>query len=305
MKNINFNDWSDTATILHMVTQMMGKAKLTRMEPQPQWQQILLQLTAEGFSTGLIPYQARTFAISLHLREGRVITNAIDGRSSGFSFSEGASVADYYSEFQRMLSEVMCYPELYAPPMDISVTIPFELNTQPRGYDHQKAIDFQRLCAFAHNALLRFIAPYRGKKTMPSFFWGTFDVSAMLFNGKPKPYEGGGIIERVAYDEQMIQFGFRPGEESKPEARFFIMPYPFVGKDLSNEGIEPEQAYYHKERAGFYLALEDVLAGPDPAKTVQTFFKSGYDIITTHEKWKNLDWLNQPLLTDKGSSALN
>lgn len=110
---------------------------------------------------------------------------------------------------------------------------------------------------------------------------------------------------RVAFDEQMIEFGFWPGDAENPDPSFFILPYPFMARDLSKSGIKPDAAYYSKEKAEFFLKLEDVLAAPDPEAVVHEFLQSGYRIITEKEKWKNLEWLYQPLLTGKGSTALN
>lgn len=49
LKTTRYDEWTDTALTLHMVSQMLGKAKLTRMDPQPEWQHIVLQLTAGGW----------------------------------------------------------------------------------------------------------------------------------------------------------------------------------------------------------------------------------------------------------------
>lgn len=304
MNVLRYNEWTDTALTLHLVAQMLGKTKLSRMDPQAEWNHIVLQVTSDGFSTGLIPNGDKSFSISILAREGKVVTTGIDGRSSSFAFQNGMSVSEYYVEFNRMLADVTCETPIYTVPMEMSITTPFEKNTQKRNYSSQHAADFFRMCVFAHNALLEFVAPFRGKRLLPSFFWGTFDVSAILFSGKAVPFSGGGIIEKVAFDEQMLEFGFWPGDDLVPEPSFFILPYPFVTQDLSASGIKPGKAVFSAEKAEFFLSLRDALSYENPEKALQDFFQSGYEIITKMEKWDNLAWFNLPLLAKKGSSAL-
>lgn len=304
MKVLNYSEWKDTALTLHLISQMLGKAKLTRMEPQPQWNHTLLQLTADGFTTGLIPNGENSFTISLMIKEGRVITSGVDGRTSGFSFETGKSISEYYSLFNRMLSDVMCETEICTTPMEMSTRTPFEDDTTPRTYDSSCALDFFRMCTFAHNTLLKFVSTFRGKKILPSFFWGTFDVSTVLFSGKEEPFTGNGVIEKTAFDEQMLEFGFWPGDDMVDEPAFFVLPYPFLSKDLSNAPIKPDKAYYSKEKAEFFVSLRDIMSYDNPEQALLDFLQSGYDIVTKEEGWENLEWLNKPLLITKGSEIV-
>ena len=303
-----YSDWKDTATGIHMVTQMMGKTKLARLDPQPEWNHIVLELTAQGFSTGLIPYGDKSFSVDLHIREGRVMATGMDGRSSSFVFESGLSVSEYYGQFNRMLADVMCETEMYAVPQEVAFTTPFDKHSDKLGYDGRKALDFYRMCVFARNAILRFLSPFRNKKMLPAFFWGTFDTTGILFSGKSKPFAetagGGGVIERVAFDEEMIEFGFWPGDDKFNDPAFFILPYPFLQKDLSGAPIQPEKAWYSPEKAEFFLKMSDLVSTDHPEEKLHDFFSSGYKIVSRTQNWENLGWFELPLLTEKGSEAL-
>ncbi|MCD7897387.1 MAG: DUF5996 family protein [Planctomycetaceae bacterium] len=303
MNILRYDEWTDTALTLHLVSQMLGKVKLVRMAPQPEWNHIVLYLTADGVTTGLIPNGDRTFAVDMHFREGRVSVTDISGRSSGFSFRSGRSVGEYYEEFHRMLADVTCQTEIHSTPMEMTITTPFHEQTEKREYNNEQAAEFHRMCVFAQNALLEFVAPFRGKKMLPSFFWGTFDTTAILFGGQSRPFTGHGIIERVAFDEQMMEFGFWPGDDAVREPSFFILPYPFLKSDLTGEPIRPDRAVFSREKAEFFLTLRDAFSYPDPKQAVVDFCRSGFAIITSHEKWINLDWLSKPLLAEKHTSA--
>ncbi len=299
MNILRYDEWTDTALTLHLVSQMLGKVKLVRMAPQPEWNHIVLYLTPDGLTTGLIPNGDRTFAIDMLFREGRVSVTDISGRSSGFSFRNGSSVGEYYEEFHRMLADVTCQTDITTAPMEMAITTPFHEQKEKRDYDHEKATEFHRMCVFAQNALLEFVAPFRGKKMLPSFFWGTFDTTAILFGGQSRPFTGHGIIEQVAFDEQMMEFGFWPGDDAVREPSFFILPYPFLKGDLTGEPIRPDRAVFSREKAEFFLTLRDAFSYPDPKQAVVDFCRSGFDIISSHEKWINLDWLTKPLLAGK------
>lgn len=304
MQILNYNQWTDTALTLHLVLQMLGKAKLSRMVPQPEWNHVLLSLTPEGFTTGLIPNGEKSFCVSLAIMESRITATDIAGHSSSFSLIDNGRVSDYYAEFNRILKDVMCETEIHPVPQEMSITTPFDEDHALRAYDTKQALDFFRMCVFAYNVELKFISAFRGKKILPQFFWGTFDVSTAVFSGKSFPFEGGGIIEKGAFDEQMIEFGFWPGDDNVVEPSFFILPYPFITDDLSKAGIKPDKAFWSNEKAEFFFKLEDALNYPDPAKAVLDFMQRGYEIVTQSEKWKNLTWFNQPLIIEKGSFAL-
>ncbi|MDR1748656.1 MAG: DUF5996 family protein [Spirochaetaceae bacterium] len=300
----HYNEWEETALTIHLISQMMGKVKLSRMDPQPEWKHIVLNITPEGFSTGLIPNGEQSFGIRMLAREGKVVTTRVDGHISGFAFRNNTSVSEYYNEFNRMLADVTCETDIYTVPQEMSIVTPFEKITEKSNYNNQHALDFFAMCVFAHNAILKFIAPFRGKKTLPSFFWGTFDVTGLLFSGVPAPFPGKGVIERNAFDEQLIEFGFWPGDPHVSEPSFFILPYPFLTAEPEGR-IRPDEAFFNARKAEYFLSLRDAFSAPDPEQTVCDFLMSGFDLVSRAEKWPNLEWYRKPLGTGKGSAALH
>ena len=42
MNVLTYGEWRDTCDTVHMLLQMMGKAKLQSMDPQPEWKQVVL-----------------------------------------------------------------------------------------------------------------------------------------------------------------------------------------------------------------------------------------------------------------------
>ena len=304
MEIIKYSEWKDTAVVLHLISQMIGKVKLARMETQPEWNHALLEVNATGFSSGLITNGEKSFQINVLIAENKVETIRIDGRKSSFTLEDGKSISTYYQEFDNMLYDVMCETEIYSMPQETNITTLFEKDDQPRVYDPMKAKSFFEMCVFAYNVQLNFIARYRNKKILPSFFWGTFDVSCALFNGIEHSFNAGGIIEKVAFDEQMVEFGFWPGDDNVEEPTFFILAYPFITNDLTKATIKPDKAYFSPEKSEFFITLRDIMSYDNPEKALIDFYESGFDIIINDAKWSNLEWFTKPLLTSKGSEAL-
>ena len=84
-----------------MIAQMMGKVKLVRMPAQPEWGHVVLHLTPQGLTTGLIPHGERSFAIALNLDTSTVFAQTISGDTAGFSLRNNTSVSEYYNDFKK------------------------------------------------------------------------------------------------------------------------------------------------------------------------------------------------------------
>ncbi|MFC6117965.1 DUF5996 family protein [Macrococcoides bohemicum] len=62
----------------------------------------------------------------------------------------------------------------------------------------------------------------------PGLFWGTFDFTCILLYNEHIPFpDPAKVIERAAFDESMIEFGFWFGDDKFVGPTFFVLPYPF------------------------------------------------------------------------------
>lgn len=296
MKVLKYKEWRETCIALHMMLQMMGKVKLETMPPQPEWRHVVLFAEPDGFTTGLVPAGKDGFEIQLDLADACVKTTTASD-ASAFSFSGVVSVADLYKLFKSMLADVGHPCEINPIPQEMFTATPFD--------EQHASIDFDIPCArrafhqflFARNALERFSAPYRGKRTHPALYWGTFDMTTTLFSGKPCPYRtDGSLVERAAFDEQFIEFGFWTGDESTNDPSFFVLAYPFL-TDGSSDEVRPRQAFFDPEQTEYFLRLEDVLKADDPQETVVRFCQDAFRNIAKRQQWDDAAWLFKPLLT--------
>lgn len=290
-----YSQWRETCIALHMTTQMMGKVKLETMDPQPEWNHVLLDATPDGFTTGFVPHGKGGFEIQLRLDEPQVKAVSTSGEEASFVLESGASIADYYTRFTLMLEAVGHPVTIYPVPQEMFTQTPFYALTDPLAFDAAAAWRYFEQCLFAQGALLDFSAGFRGKKIQPSLFWGTLDMTCVLFSGKPCPFSGdGGIVERVAFDEQFVEFGFWPGDENADEPAFFVLAYPFLEGNMPTVSVPG--AYYDPASAEYFLKLEDVLRADDPHDTVMRFCHDAFVNIADRQRWERFDWFTRPLL---------
>lgn len=295
MKATTYSSWASTAQTIHLVTQMLGKFKLAEMPAQPEWQQVTLPLTARGFTTGLVPYSGAACTVAIDLFDSTVTAVSTNGKQSSFGLRDGRSIAEYYADFQRMLEDIGADARINPAPQEMSITTPFDENTEPRRYDAGEAREGFGMFAFAYRTILGFLSGFRCKSALPNLFWGTFDVTGVLYSGKPAPFPGDSIIEKVAFDEELIEFGFWPGDEAEDDPSFFVLPYPFVEEDLSATLSPSSPGFYSTEKAEYFLPLERALDANDPEGEIERFFEEAFHALSSRGGWEKKEWFTAPL----------
>ena len=105
MNVLTYGEWRDTCDTVHMLLQMMGKAKLQSMDPQPEWKQVVLDADANGFTTGLIPFGADGFEIKLNIADAEMAAMTAAGDCARFPIEECVSVSELSGRFTAMLEK--------------------------------------------------------------------------------------------------------------------------------------------------------------------------------------------------------
>jgi hypothetical protein len=296
MQAMNYSAWGDTAHLLHMTLQMMGKVKLERMRPQPEWNQVVLDIVPQGFATGLIPYGMDGFEIVFDVVNGALSIKCTNGREAGFRLDGALSVSTLYDNFNKMLGCVGFETEFNPAPQEhVNSTVFFE-QKEELTYRTEDARNYFECCTLAYSAITNFSAAFRGKKIQPSMFWGTFDMTVVLLSGEEAPFPGEGKIEQTAFDEKMIEFGFWPGDPVIDQPNFFALAYPFVDAPPEGLVLKTPGAYFSAEKMEFFLPLAEVLKTPDPVATVESFCTETFAAFLAKSDWKNEQWFAKPLL---------
>jgi hypothetical protein len=66
---------------------------------------------------------------------------------------------------------------------------------------------------------------------------------------------------------------------------FFVLPYPFIYRDLNAPSLKPPQAYYDESLSEYFLHLESA-ASANASGIIQEFFQSTFDILREELQWE-------------------
>src|SRR6266487_355577 len=123
--SLNYADWKETCATLHMWTQIVGKIRL-RLTPwmNHSWH-VTLYLTSRGLTTSPIPHGTDTFEIRFDFIDHELRILKSDGASRVLKL-QAQSVAKFYGEVMRALSELDLEVKIDLLPNEIADPIPFD-----------------------------------------------------------------------------------------------------------------------------------------------------------------------------------
>ncbi len=281
---LRWDDWSATADTLHMWTQIVGKTRLALSPLQAHWWNVPLYVSARGLSTAAMPYGSEFLEIEFDF-----VSHSLHFRSStGASAStplRAQSVADFYAEYLRTLSDLGVHVALYATPVELAHPIPFADDVQHASYDPAAAHRFWRILVQADQVFQKFSSSFIGKVSPVHFFWGSFDLAVTRFSGRPAPpRDGADPITREAYSHEVISAGFWPGNGGYGKAAFYCYAAPSP-PGLDSAIIQPPQAFFDQGLGEFILPYDDMRRSPSPADALMAFLQSTYDRAADLSAW--------------------
>lgn len=299
-KFLHYPEWQDTADTLHLLLQISGKIKLEKNHPRPEWAHIRHYLTADGLTTGIIPDEKSPFELDFNFREQYLKIHNTEQRQVIIPLKDGQSISWYYKKIMEALEYLGSPVRINTRCQEFYDQVELDKDERYHSFDEISVLIFLDNLYFACNAMRGFIAPFRGKVDNPAYYFGTMDLSAIIYSGEPAPFGKDAAISAHAFDERNLEIGFWPGDVHFPEPAFYILPYPFITDIQGNdEMIRPDKAWFSPEKKEFFLKLEDAFSYDDPTEKVKEFFKSGWDINQKLKRWDNLDWITHPLLYQK------
>ncbi|HEX2817528.1 MAG TPA: DUF5996 family protein, partial [Phenylobacterium sp.] len=74
-----YDDWADTATTLHMWTQIVGKIRMVLTPPVNHWWHVPLYVSARGLTTLPIPVAGRSIEIAFDFLDHELKVSCSDG----------------------------------------------------------------------------------------------------------------------------------------------------------------------------------------------------------------------------------
>jgi len=285
---------------LQLISQILGKIKLNYAPQEPQWAHVILDITTRGFSTGTLRCNELYFEIEANL-VNNVITIRTTDNENNIQMTDGKSVRDYYYEIITVTKDLGLDIVINTKPQEMETKTPIDLDTEYHHYNRQVASDILKWFQFASDIEQKFIAPKRKRKVYPGLFWGTFDVSCILLYKEHHPFhDDTKIIERAAFDEYMVEFGFWLGDNNNfDHPTFFVLPYPFVsGQELEVTEDFPTGSYFSGHMAEYLLEIESELSEVEQESIIQ-FFNASFVKSAEYLNWQDREYCFKELKMDR------
>jgi hypothetical protein len=275
--------WKDTYATLHMWTQIVGKTRMALSPPVNHWWHVPFYVSACGLSTSPIPAGARTFEAEFDFIRHNLSIRTSDGQMRLIRLYP-RSVADFYREFVTTVASMGIEVKIWKMPVEIADPIPFDRDEQHAFYDPEYADRFWRILVQVDSIFKEFRGRFTGKASPVHFFWGSFDLAATRFSGRPAPERpGADRTTREAYSHECASSGFWPGAGIDGPAFYsYAAPEP---EGYAAQSVRPPAAFYHTGLHEFLLMYDDVRQAPSPRTMLLDFLESTYLTASTLGHW--------------------
>ncbi|MGC2661101.1 MAG: DUF5996 family protein [Bryobacteraceae bacterium] len=279
-----WDGWKDTATTLHMWTQIVGKTRLALTPLLNHWWNVPLYVTARGLSTSSMPYREHLLEVEFDFIDHRLQARLSSGDSSAIQLRP-QSVAAFYEEYMDMLRSLDVEVKINAKPVEVADPIPFADDRQHASYDADAVGRLWRILQQCDTIFKSFRAGFIGKSSPVHFFWGSFDLAVTRFSGRPAPPRPeADAITREAYSHEVISAGFWPGNGGFGTPAFYCYAAP-EPSGLKQQQISPASAFYSGDLNEFILKYDDVRQADSPEQTLLEFLESSYQAAADLAKW--------------------
>jgi hypothetical protein len=276
--------WRETYATLHLYTQVVGKIRLALTPLLNEWWNVPLYVTTRGLTTSPMPYRDRTLSIDFDLIDHRLVIQDSDGQVRTLPLV-ARPVSDFYAALFAALRAIDVHVQIRTMPQESPVTTPLSEDVEHASYERDQAHRFFQVLTRVEPVFQRFRAGFRGKCSPVHFFWGAFDLAVSRFNGNRAPARRG-IVERVAYDEEVSSLGFWPGDPwtGATEAGFYSYTVPEPA-NFASQRLRPDAAFFSDSLKECLLPYDAVRRSPDPTRAILEFAQSTYDAGSTLAKW--------------------
>jgi hypothetical protein len=277
-------DWRDTYATLLLYTQIVGKIRLALTPKLNQWWNVPLYVTTRGLTTSPMPYRERSIAIDFDFVDHRLLITDSDAHLRSLPLASHA-VCDFYRSLLGELRAIDVEVAINPAPQECPVTTPFHEDEEHCSYDRVQGRAFWQALRRIESVFQTFRSGFRGKSSPVHFFWGAFDLAVSRFNGRRAPPRKA-LIDRDAYDEEVISLGFWPGNPwtGATEAVFYSYTVPEPA-GLSTQRVRPRGAFFSAEMKEFLLPYAEVRSSPEPAREILEFAQSTYDAGAALAGW--------------------
>ncbi|MEM7572609.1 MAG: DUF5996 family protein [Bacteroidota bacterium] len=281
LPDLPYAAWTNSRITLHLIFQIIGKAKLKLTPRKNHWWYITFHLTASGFSTLNIPIDEghHSLEISINVKRQAVVISPSNGEEIVIPLQDGLTVAAFYQRFMSELQQLGLQPRFIEKPLDLDIEQPFREIEQYYNYDWTYIDRFWQIMRWNDAIFQEFSGRFYGKSCPVHIYWHHLDLTVTRFSGKKLPPvdKSARILERDTYTHEQISFGFWVGDEQMQEPMYYSYTYPSPD-GLDQKPLRPSQAKW-VDSNGSPMALvsyADIKANDNPRATVLAFLESAY-----------------------------
>ncbi|MDP2315298.1 MAG: DUF5996 family protein [Pseudomonadota bacterium] len=285
---LDWADWKETCATLHLWTQIVGKVLLAKRPFLNEWWQVALQLGPRGLTTNAVPSGNISFGMDFDFVDHQLViaTSRGDRRSVAL---RPRTVADFHREVMASLRDLGVDTRFSTLPVELPNPIPFERDTVHASYDPGPVRRWYTILLQTAAILERWRTPFVGKSSPVHFFWGSFDLNAARYSGRPAPPMEGPCFVRLAEDQENFACGFWPGNPSASgvtlgEPAFYAYMYPSP-PGFETAQLRPEGARFNRELSQHILPYERVRRSDNPAEAIYAFFQSAWETSANLAGW--------------------
>jgi hypothetical protein len=278
-------EWKDTYATLHMWTQVVGKIRLALSPPINHFWGTTFYVTARGLTTSPMPYRKGTVEINFNFIAHTLEIVTSLGETRSFRLVP-RTVAEFYFELMSALHSLGIDAKVWTMPVEVPRPVRFNLDEAHSSYDSEYAHRFWQILVSVSTVLWEFRSGFIGKASPVHFFWGSFDLAATRFSGRPAPERpNADFITKEAYSHEVISHGFWPGDgEVIKDAAFYAYAAPEPA-GFRDQRVIPSKAFYSGEKNEFFLMYDDVRLAHSPEQALMQFCQSTYEAGANLGHW--------------------
>jgi len=277
---IDWPQWRETGLHLQLVTQIVGKVRLSLTPWLNHGWNVPLYVTPTGLTTSVIPHGGRSFEIVLDLHDQQLTILCSGGATARLPLGPG-TIADFHRDVRAALADLGIAVRISTLPNEMADPVRFPDDRLDRPWDAAAVRRFHDALRFADDGFKRFRTGFLGKASPVHFFWGSFDLAVTRFSGRAAPRHPGGIpglpdaVTREAYSHEVSSAGFWPGSDAYPRAAFYAYAYP-APDGFGDAPVAPGAARFDAGLGEFLLDYDDVRDAADPDGALAAFLQSTY-----------------------------
>jgi hypothetical protein len=281
---LDYAQWKDTCTTLHMWTQIVGKIRLALAPQENHWWNVTLYVGARGLTTSLMPHGQRGLQIDFDFVDHVLVLRTTDGAARYVPLF-ARSVAAFHAEVTAVLEALGAPVRIWPVPVELDDPIPFAADTGHASYDVEFVRRWWQITLWSDGVLREFRTRFIGKCSPVHFFWGSFDLAVTRFSGRRAPEDPKlPSMEREAYSHEVISAGFWPGAADMPQAAYYSYTSP-APEGLERAHVRPTGVLRQAALPQFVLPYEIVRTASSPRALLLDFLQSTYDVGADLARW--------------------